>query len=39
MLKAFIPHRAVGIAPSPFALKKAKIDKLRPVASTDIKLY
>ncbi len=39
MLKAFIPHRAVGIEPSPYAFKKAKIDKLRPVASTDLNLY
>ena len=39
MLKAFLPHRAVGIEPSPYAFKKAKLDKLRPVESTDLKLY
>jgi SAM-dependent methyltransferase len=39
MLKTFIPHRAVGIEPSPYAFKKAKLDKLRPVESTDLKLY
>ena len=39
MLKTFIPHRAVGIEPSPYAFKKAKIDKLRPVETTDLKLF
>lgn len=39
MMKAFVPYRAVGIEPSPYAFKKAKIDKLKPVASTDLKLY
>lgn len=39
MLKAFIPHRAIGIEPSPYAFKKVKLDKLRPVASTDLKLF
>lgn len=39
MLKAFKPYRAVGIEPSPFAFKKAKPDKLRPVPSTDLKLF
>jgi trans-aconitate methyltransferase len=39
MLRAFKPHTAVGIEPSPYAFKKAKPDKLRPVASTDLKLY
>jgi hypothetical protein len=39
MLKAFIPHRAIGFDPSPFAFKKAKLDKLRPEESTDLKLY
>lgn len=39
MLKTFKPYRAVGIEPSPFAFKKAKPDKLRPVPSTDLKLY
>lgn len=39
MLKAFKPHTAIGIEPSPYAFKKAKLDKLRPVASTDLKLF
>ena len=39
MLKTFIPYRAVGIEPSPYAFKKVKLDKLRPVASTDLKLF
>ncbi len=39
MLKAFIPYKAVGIEPSPYAFKKAKPDKLRPVESTELKLY
>lgn len=39
MLRAFKPHTAVGIEPSPYAFKKAKPDKLRPVSSTDLKLY
>jgi SAM-dependent methyltransferase len=38
MLKAFKPYRAVGIEPSPYAFKKAKIDKLRPVPSTDLEI-
>jgi SAM-dependent methyltransferase len=39
MLRAFRPHTAVGIEPSPYAFKKAKPDKLRPVPSTELKLY
>jgi hypothetical protein len=39
MLKAFIPYRAVGIEPSEYIFKKAKIDKLRPVESTELSLY
>ena len=39
MLKTFKPHMARGIEPSPYIFKKAKIDKLRPVESTDLKLY
>lgn len=39
MLRAFKPHTAVGIEPSSFAFKKAKPDKLRPVSSTDLKLF
>lgn len=38
MLKAFLPHTALGIEPSPYAFKKAKPDKWRPVDSTDLKL-
>lgn len=38
-LKAFKPHTAVGIEPSPYAFKKAKPHKLRPVPSTNLKLY
>ncbi len=39
MMKTFIPYRAVGIEPSPYAFKKAKPDKLKPVESTKLKLY
>lgn len=39
MMKTFIPYKAVGIEPSPYAFKKVKLDKLRPVDSTDLKLY
>lgn len=39
VLKAFKPHTAVGIEPSSYIFKKAKIDKLRPVPTTDLKLY
>jgi trans-aconitate methyltransferase len=39
MLKAFKPHTAVGIEPSPYIFKKAKVDKWRPVDSTDLKLF
>jgi trans-aconitate methyltransferase len=39
MLKAFIPYRAVGIEPSPYMFNKAKIHKLRPVESTDLKIF
>lgn len=39
MLKTFKPHMARGIEPSPYAFKKVKLDKLRPVPSTDLKLY
>lgn len=39
MLRAFKPHTTVGIEPSPFAFKKARPDKLRPVESTELKLY
>lgn len=39
MLRAFKPHTAVGIEPSPYAFKKVKLDKIRPVPSTEIALY
>ncbi len=39
MLKAFKPYLARGIEPSPYAFKKVKLDKLRPVESTDLVLY
>ena len=39
MLRTFKPHTAVGIEPSPFAFKRAKIDKLRPVPSTELRLF
>jgi trans-aconitate methyltransferase len=39
MMKAFIPHTAIGIEPSPYIFKKAKLDKLRPVPSTDLRLF
>jgi SAM-dependent methyltransferase len=39
MLKTFKPHTAVGIEPSPYAFKKVKPDKLKPVPSTDLKLF
>lgn len=39
MLRAFIPHRAVGIEPSEYIFKKAKPDKWRPVESTELKLF
>ena len=39
MLRAFKPHKAVGIEPSEYIFKKAKPDKIRPVASTELALY
>lgn len=39
MMKAFIPYRAIGIEPSEYIFKKAKLDKLRPVKSTDLQLF
>src|SRR5690606_15660405 len=39
MLKAFKPYKAVGIEPSPYVFQKARPDKIRPVASTSLKLY
>ncbi|HXH29886.1 MAG TPA: class I SAM-dependent methyltransferase [Bacteriovoracaceae bacterium] len=39
MLKAFLPHTAVGIEPSSYAFKKAKPDKWRVVDSMKLKIY
>lgn len=39
MLRAFKPHTAAGIEPSSYAFKRAKLEKLRPVPSTELKLY
>jgi len=38
MLKAFIPHKALGIEPSEFIFKKAKLKNLKPVESTELEL-
>jgi trans-aconitate methyltransferase len=39
LMRTFLPHTAVGIEPSEFAFQKARPEKWRPVASTDLKLY
>jgi hypothetical protein len=39
MMKAFIPYKACGLEPSQYAFDKASKRKLRPVPSTDLKLY
>lgn len=39
MLRAFKPYKAMGIEPSTFAFKKAKVDKYKPVPSTNLELY
>ncbi len=39
VLKTFIPFKACGIEPSSFAFKKASKRKLKPVESTNLKLY
>ena len=39
MLRAFKPHKAVGIEPSAYIFKKAKADKLRPVPTTELNLF
>jgi len=39
VLRTFKPYVAVGIEPSPYAFKKAKPEKIKPVPSTDLKLY
>lgn len=39
MMKAFIPYKACGIEPSKLAFNKARQRKLKPVESTDLKLY
>jgi hypothetical protein len=38
MMRTFVPERAVGIEPSPYIFKKARIDKWRPVESTRLHL-
>lgn len=38
LLKTFLPHQALGIEPSEFIFKKAKIKNLRPVASMELTL-
>jgi hypothetical protein len=39
MMKAFLPYKACGIEPSKFAYDKARKRKLKPVESTNLKLY
>lgn len=39
VLKAFLPYKACGVEPSNFAFNKARQRKLKPVESTDLKLY
>ena len=39
MMKEFIPYKACGIEPSKFAFDKARSRKLKPVDSTNLKLY
>lgn len=39
MMKKFIPYKACGIEPSKYAFDKARARKLKPVESTDLKLY
>jgi hypothetical protein len=39
MLKTFIPYRAVGIEPSPYAFQKAQKRKLKPVPSVKLELF
>lgn len=38
LLKVFLPYKALGIEPSEFVFKKAKINKWRPVESTELSL-
>lgn len=38
LMKAYLPFKATGIEPSAFVFKKAKIDKWRPVPSTELSL-
>jgi len=38
MMKAFIPHKALGIEPSEFIFKRAKIKSLKPVESTNLEI-
>lgn len=39
MMRTFVPERAVGIEPSSYIFKKARIDKWRPVESTRLNLF
>jgi len=39
MMRTFLPERAVGIEPSEYIFKKAKIDKWKPVESTRLNLF
>jgi len=38
LMKKFIPYKAMGIEPSEYAFNKARSRKLKPVASTDLKI-
>lgn len=39
VMKAFLPYKACGIEPSKLAFNKARSRKLKPVESTNLKLY
>ena len=39
VMKAFLPYKACGIEPSKLAFNKARQRKLKPVESTNLKLY
>lgn len=39
MMRTFVPERSVGIEPSGYIFKKAKIDKWKPVESTRLNLF
>lgn len=38
ILKTFKPHTALGIEPSEYAFKRVKLEKIRPVPSTELQL-